>query len=80
MIPVNTDEQVYEIQSEINPKYGAKIYPLNIHKGGAGWYLYAVEDKKALSPKEMRELVGAAVVDELVAECNKLHILEEHGE
>ena len=30
--------------------------------------------------KEMRELVGAAVVDELVAECNKLHILEEHGE
>lgn len=70
----------YEIQSEIDSRYGATIYPENTHKGGAGWFLYIVDGKKALSPAEMRGIAGHDVVNELVEECRELLVKTDHNE
>jgi len=70
----------YEIQSSINPKYGATIYPEDIYKHGAGWYLHVVKDKKALSPADLRKIAGDAVVVELTDECKRLLVKENHYE
>jgi hypothetical protein len=70
----------YEIQSAINPKFGAVIYPQNIAGGGSGWYLRRISDDKALSRQEMREYACDAVEKELTEECKVLFRLEDHNE
>ena len=77
-IPV--EEGVYEIQSRIDPKYGATVYPKNIHKGGAGWYFYRLSGKVALSPQEMRTEAECGAVEELQREVQTLYLKENHDE
>lgn len=69
----------YVIQSSINPHFGAKIYPLNIHHMGSGYYLMETHSGKAHSPEEMRVMAGDEIVEELLAECRALHAVTEHG-
>jgi hypothetical protein len=77
-IPDDSDH--YEIQSSIDPKYGAKIYPFSVWTSGSGWYLMRVSDKEALTPSELRELAGEHVVIELINECRALHDKTDHQE
>jgi len=75
-IPI--EDMVYKIQSSINSKYGAIIYPYNIHKRGSGWALYILKDEKAVSREELRKLAGKSVVTELTEECRRLHDKTDH--
>ena len=68
----------YIIQSSIDSKFGATIYPENIYKGGAGWFLHYVGSGKALSQKELRDIAGDVITDELVAEARILLATTDH--
>lgn len=71
--------EYYEIQSEIDPRFGAKIYPHDVFGWGSGWHLMKMEGKEALSPNDMRKLTTEEVVVELRTECRRLHNKTDHG-
>ena len=70
----------YEIQSGIDPKFGAVIYPFSTYKGGAGWYLREISTGKAYSPEELRAIAGNDVVEELTKDARELYAREDNDE
>jgi len=80
-IPVElTPNNYYEIQSVLNPKYGATIYPQNVHNDGAGFFVYKIKNKETLTPMELRDVAGDKVANELIDNCYKLLNKENHYE
>lgn len=65
-----SDIDHYEIQSSINKKFGAVIYPISTSGDGAGYYYVDWHTKKSLTSRELFDIAGIKVHSELQKDCS----------
>lgn len=70
------EPQYYEIQSNIDPRYGAIIYPLAVYDTGAGYTFIEFKSGNTLTTKELKQKIGIQGTEYLISRCRKLYFQE----